>query len=469
MSLRFSNPESREVHQTIFEARKFREGESLGDLASDIQRLARLAMPEADRKCQNDQARFRFVAGLGPQPAVAVMRCKTKTLEEALSAAREEQALFGWGTAASVPFPVPTVSAVIPTEKIDNLTASLAALTKQMGRMEEEMRSMRNDLDKARGAPTMGARRPPWDDRRAEDQRGERKQGRFSGKCYQCNEFGHLRRNCTASRDNREGRDVKRGSGDTLASSDDLRVRQPSTRTRTGHRDTSPCSRCSSTTTGRYVNLNVVNKVTPACVVLVNGLLGQRKTSMLVDTGAAVSLVREDVWRKSDPEAALDKYAESLSTAAGGNLAVIWSYKVTITLGTRSYQHRVLIVPVLSHPVLLENDFLKPQLTDILFSKSEIRLSGGIIVPFVPSTPHVTEMSMVTAAVTFTLPPESGTMIQGEARGSFKHDLCLMEPARTLVERHGVITAGTLVYPNYTGVPVRILKAQLSVITSDNL
>jgi hypothetical protein len=70
------------------------------------------------------------------------------------------------------------------------------------------------------------------------------------GTCWHCGERGHLRRNCP-----------KRGRG---------RYRQPASET-----------------------------AAVGSMVMVTGFVADRQTRMLVDTGSAVTIVREDVWRET--------------------------------------------------------------------------------------------------------------------------------------------------------------------------
>jgi hypothetical protein len=184
-----------------------------------------------------------------------------------------------------------------------------------------------------------------------------------------------------------------------------------------------------------------------------------------VDTGAAVSIVREDAWKQSGLACTLEDPTEVVSTVSGADLTVTGAARIIISLGSRVYQHVVLVAPVLSHPVLLGNDFLKHNKIDILLSENLLRLEKGYNIPLITEVPLLQEMSQVVAAQTFVLPPQSETMIQAEVRGSLGHRDCVMLPANALRERRGVLAAGALVRPAYTGVPVRILNPQVVPVT----
>ena len=87
---------------------------------------------------------------------------------------------------------------------------------------------------------------------------------------------------------------------------------------------------------------------------------GSRVTRMLVDTGSAVTLVREDVVRdvKFGNSLKLEVPANSVVAANGEKLDISGQCTMSIKVGALSQQHLVLVARNLNQECLLGADFL---------------------------------------------------------------------------------------------------------------
>jgi hypothetical protein len=93
----------------------------------------------------------------------------------------------------------------------------------------------------------------------------------------------------------------------------------------------------------------------------IQGSVAGRSTRMLVNTGSAVSLVREDVWREAHPGACVDQLEPAdcpVVTANGEPLDLLGRTGVLLTVGGVQEHHPVLIARQLTQDCLLVADFL---------------------------------------------------------------------------------------------------------------
>ena len=89
-----------------------------------------------------------------------------------------------------------------------------------------------------------------------------------------------------------------------------------------------------------------------------SGKVNDQPTSMLLDTGAAVTLISSDEWDRLDStKKTLEPAIGSLMSATKENLQIMGIVEAELQIGTRVYCHPVVVVKKLSHPCLLGSDF----------------------------------------------------------------------------------------------------------------
>lgn len=193
---RFAGADSYDVHIHNLEERRRTDGEKLGDFAGSVEQLAMLAWPTLESTARDEHSRRRFVMGLDPSLRVAVLRRKPTSLQEALRAAREEEALcslasgINASTKSATQSPVVAaanagaattpaiVAPVVAATSTDQLLQKLAA---QLGSLEKEVGELRADQRRRNSGPERGSGRD---------------RGRFRMRCWLCSEEGHRARDC---------------------------------------------------------------------------------------------------------------------------------------------------------------------------------------------------------------------------------------------------------------------------------
>jgi hypothetical protein len=195
--------------------------------------------------------------------------------------------------------------------------------------------------------------------------------------------------------------------------------------------------------------------------VFVKGRVESEDMDILVDTGAAFSIVREDVWLRVKPAGQLRSRATEqtmprLVNASGDPIHIRGRCEMNVQIAGQVYVHSMLVVQQLSQKCLLGADFLRKHKLDVLMSKQVMRLPTGREIPIAcVNTPMV---SAVALGENIIVPGESEVII----RGVFKEPpvtgaMGLLEPGGNLAKRHGVIAARSVAFAS-DSIPVRLMN-----------
>ena len=106
------------------------------------------------------------------------------------------------------------------------------------------------------------------------------------------------------------------------------------------------------------------------------GWINGTKLSLLLDTGAAVALLREDVWRQLAPQPpGLEPWPGATLVSAGGMpLNVHGSVCVNLDLGGREFKAEMVVVSPLTSEAILGIDFLQGQQAVIDLGRRRLHL-----------------------------------------------------------------------------------------------
>ena len=153
-----------------------------------------------------------------------------------------------------------------------------------------------------------------------------------------------------------------------------------------------------------------VDSAAVSSTLMIKGSIEGRVTDILVDTGSAVTLVREDVWieAKSGGACQLEAPVHMVVAANGGKLHVKITGQCTlqITVGPFSKDHVVLVAKNLHQECLLGADFLMRH-GCVLDLQQKIMFTEQGPVHFVSSvcTEHNTPVCFVALSEKVTVPP----------------------------------------------------------------
>ena len=194
---RFEPKSKKTRYQAEFEARRKKRAEGWADFAEDLGSLTDKAYPELQPEARELLALQAYLRNLDhPQISFSAKQRRPKTVDEAVAATPEMESYAstlsrGPESIASVQDPeddsskegggvIPPVAAGDPTEKLG------ALLEKLMERVEDLEQRQPRSYQRRSGSSGMPTQVPRWNRRRRQ----------FAGLCLNCQQPGHLARNC---------------------------------------------------------------------------------------------------------------------------------------------------------------------------------------------------------------------------------------------------------------------------------
>lgn len=188
--------------------------------------------------------------------------------------------------------------------------------------------------------------------------------------------------------------------------------------------------------------------------------------TLLVDTGAAVTLLRKDVWSQTTTTAKLEPWpGPSLVSAGGTPLTVHGCTHLDLSLGGNTFSTNFVIVSPLTSEAILGIDFLQEQQAQIDLGRGSLSLlkNGSNIrltlpITGLPSTiPH-----QVRIRDTVSIPPRS-VMDVAAVCTTWGEGLWMVEEAPHRYP--GLVVASILVENRPASLPVSVLNMSTSSIT----
>ena len=209
----------------------------------------------------------------------------------------------------------------------------------------------------------------------------------------------------------------------------------------------------------------VISPVTSTGGYRVEGMVNGAKTSFLVDTGAAVSLLRKDAWARSNADRAhtgtLEPWSKPRLVGVDGSpLPVLGCTQVEIDLAGEKLPTEVVVVSALTTEAILGLDFLHKYRAKVDLGEKQLFLGDrGCTIPLLETNRQNTNAEhrvRVRALETIKLPPSSEMEVMAYLEEPPGEGTWLVEG--TPEERAPALVARALVNANTTRVPVRLLN-----------
>ena len=144
--------------------------------------------------------------------------------------------------------------------------------------------------------------------------------------------------------------------------------------------------------------------VSRSATITVQGFLFDIPVRMLVDTGSAVTIICESVWKKTDRETTIEEAPTSPIVTANGNpLSLLGKSQAMLTLGDVITNYPVLIAKDLTQECILGADFLECFKCVIDVSTHTLTVSGRSL-PLEVSRSSSPSSCHVSCAETITVP-----------------------------------------------------------------
>ena len=190
----------------------------------------------------------------------------------------------------------------------------------------------------------------------------------------------------------------------------------------------------------------------------INGMM----SSLLIDTGSAITLIGEDLWRKCKHDhEELEQWTKQLVSVDGSHVKVLGSCKVRILLGDQTFVHTALVVDHLTSEGILGVDFLQKNKCLVDLGTNILRIAGhSINIPLSHNPPTEESSSRqinVVVAQTTCIPARSEMELLAETHDSIGDvDDWLLEGKQ--IKGSPLVVARALVKPQNNTVLVRLLN-----------
>ena len=405
-------------------------GEQLVEYAGALRVLADKAYPSWSSEQRQEVLRNQFIQGIAsPSVQLRLMRDMPGTLDDALKLAIQLQtveaaqkrlhqdmhsskdALVVQQTSPVDTNPEP-MNAVYYSDNRPSADASrkIQELTKEVQRLSDELVQMKERQFQPQ--QRVGTRRGVTN---------------FSGSCWSCGEPGHVRRNCPTSRGRGRGR--RQGT--------------------------------------------MENAATNNSTLVVDGFIGGRRAKMLVDSGSAVSILHQDVWREctaTTTESQLDIAVPPVVAANGGALNILGHTSLVVEVAGLKAEFSFLVAEKLTQECILGADFLH-QHKCIIDLSNQVLKAGGAAAALESNQEAAPSVCHVTFPHTTVLPGNTEVQLPLQLSKCCHTGTAILEPALTFMERHGILIAHSLTYtgPQQEKAMVRILNpSPASVVVYQN-
>ncbi|GFX61818.1 retrovirus-related Pol polyprotein from transposon 412 [Trichonephila clavipes] len=258
--------------------------------------------------------------------------------------------------------------------------------------------------------------------------------GKKTLKCWTCGREGHLQRSCRA----RQGAETNSASqkevSEKLINGHLVGRRLPDF----GKPDFQVCQ--------------ISTKSTGENGIFIMGHVNELPCNMIIDTGANVSIIRNDLAQKLIEKLIWTAPRVVLQTVTGEKIDIHGKLKVKIKFGDTTYQHAVYVADI-ADPFILGLDFLKEHGFTLDFNKNELRSIHEEVTIF--KIEHMTEsIRQVTANENITIPPRTEIIVPGYIGNDVSFNSGLIGSAENKAD--GLLIASTLVDLSRKTIPARI-------------
>ena len=212
-----------------------------------------------------------------------------------------------------------------------------------------------------------------------------------------------------------------------------------------------------------------ISPVTPAGGYRVEGAVNGIPTSFLLDTGAAVTLLRQDTWETitaNCPQDLKNWSALRLVSADGSPLTIHGSAQVLIDLGGGNRETEVVVVSPLTTEAIIGLDFLKDHKAQIDLPNKKLYLRGSQAIPLQEQSECIAipcRRVKVRTKRTTRLPPRSEMEVLACLDEAVEQGTWMLEQA--LDKNLPAVIARALVRTGTHQVPIRLLNPGAEEIT----
>ncbi|GFW55987.1 retrovirus-related Pol polyprotein from transposon 412 [Trichonephila clavipes] len=358
LELRFGEKCVKDYSRLQLKSRQQKVSETLQELATDVERLSHLAFSDCPTEVREVLALQHFIDGVrDPEIQKALRMADLKDLKGALVFAMKFEAAQQ-----------ATRKDRHPIRAVNESDTSNSSVE----RLERQMRSFMN---------------------RVESLMSQKADGKKTLKCWTCGREGHLQRSCRARQGAETNKRLPEGGVGKLINDHLVGRRLPDF-----GKPHIPVCQISTKSTGENG-------------IFIMGHVNELPCNMIIDTGANVSIIRNDLAQKLKEKLIWTPPRVVLQTVTGEKIDIHGKLKVKIQFGDTTYQHAVYVADI-ADPFILGLDFLKEHGFTLDFNKNELRSIHEEVTIF--KIEHRTEsIRQVTANENITIPPRTEIIVPG--------------------------------------------------------
>ncbi|GFV24227.1 retrovirus-related Pol polyprotein from transposon 412 [Trichonephila clavipes] len=319
LELRFGEKCVKDYSRLQLKSRQQKVSETLQELATDVERLSHLAFSDCPTEVREVLALQHFIDGVrDPEIQKALRMADLKDLKGALVFAMKFEAAQQ-----------ATRKDRHPIRAVNESDTSNSSVE----RLERQMRSFLN---------------------RVESLMSQKADGKKTLKCWTCGREGHLQRSCRARQGAETNKRLPEGGVGKLINDHLVGRRLPDF-----GKPHIPVCQISTKSTGENG-------------IFIMGHVNELPCNMIIDTGANVSIIRNDLAQKLKEKLIWTPPRVVLQTVTGEKIDIHGKLKVKIQFGDTTYQHAVYVADI-ADPFILGLDFLKEHGFTLDFNKNELR------------------------------------------------------------------------------------------------
>ncbi|KFM73507.1 Gag-Pol polyprotein, partial [Stegodyphus mimosarum] len=344
LELRFGEKCLKDYSRLQLKSRQQKPTEKLQELATDVERLSHLAFSECPTEIREILSLQYFIDGIrDPEIQKALRMADVKDLKSALVYAMK----FEVAQQATLKDRYP-VRAVRVHEPVDQLMARLDYLTRQLNALQRNIGNKKPTVKcwncgavghMRRNCRTSHSTENKMNDVNTQLNAMRWKRSDKKPKCWNCGAEGHVRRNCR-----------------TPQSTENKIIFQQRRRKQTN--DHIEERRLSDSEKSCFKALKISAMGRSSNGLSINGHIDGFPCSMIIGTGAYVTIIRRDLVQKFKDKLIWTPSCVTLEIASGEKLDIEGKLNVSITFGSATYHHTPYVADIID-PCILGLDFLR--------------------------------------------------------------------------------------------------------------
>ena len=179
---------------------------------------------------------------------------------------------------------------------------------------------------------------------------------------------------------------------------------------------------------------------------------------MLIDTGASVTILRNDIYENLLSKPKTESVRASLVNATGELSPFYGTAYMKLNIGGKPYEHNVLLADIQNEGIL-GIDFLKANKSNVMISKGYITIHGKKIPCFSLSDEYKNPCCRISVCEDVEIPPESEMIIPCLPLGHLDQSkIGILEPASQFIEKSGLLVAKSLISLQKEIIPLRVIN-----------